>query len=272
MGSPVVALWRTRDVQWLLIRRDLKVKYASSRLGYLWAILDPLATCLVFWVVFGVLLGSSRAEGTPAPYIVFLICGYLPWIAINGTINEGSRALARESKLVRSTNLPRELWVLRVVSSKSVELVLSLPVLIAFMLLFGKGITRDIVFVPLAYVLMVSALLGITLALSALTVLYKDLTRVVRIVMRLLFYMTPVLYPSSRVLSAFDDYPEFAWIGKVYFLNPFVVVMDLYRSALWTDQFPGWGYIAVAAAVSFSLLGGGVLVFRRLEGAVLKEI
>lgn len=272
MGSPAVALWRTRDIQWLLIRRDLKIRYGSSSLGYLWTILDPLATCLVFWLVFGLVFAGARADGNPSPYIVFLVCGYLPWQAISGTISGSSRALNQESKLVRSTSLPRELWVLRVIGSKSIELLLALPVLFAFMIVFHKGFSTGIVFVPLGFAIMVCALMGIGMALSMLTVLYKDLERIVPIILRLLFYMTPVLYPSSQVIRALESHPQLEWIGKAYFLNPFVTVIDLYRCALWSDQFPGWGHIALASAVSLGLLLLGVTIFRRLEGTVLKEI
>lgn len=270
MGS-LRALWRTRTVLSLLIRRELKVRYASSKLGYVWTILDPLLTCLVFWLIFGVIF-AGRDNPEITPYIVFLIAGYLPWMAISGSINEAAAALNRESKLVRSTNLPRELWILKVVGSKSMELVFSIPVLLAFMLIFQKGFGPGIVYLPLAVVLMIVPIVGIGFALAPLCVLYRDLTRVVRIVMRLLFYMTPVLYPSERVTEALAGNDSLAWVADVYFLNPFVTVLDLYRTAIYDSLFPGWTAVAIASGVSLFLLVTGVTIFRRLEGAVLKEI
>ena len=271
MGSPLLALWRTRGILWLLIRRELKVRYASSKFGYIWTVLDPLLTCLVFWLIFGVVLGGRG--NAPEPYVVFLIAGYLPWMAISGSVSEGAKSLSSEAKLVRSTNLPRELWLLRIIGAKCCELVFSLPILIAFMIVFQVGISEYVVFVPLAFLMMVLPVVGIGLAIAPLCVLFKDLSRVVRIVMRLLFYMTPVLYPSSEVQTALAEHEGLAWVEHLYFLNPFVAVVDLYRSALFgAETFPGWDKIGISIAVSSILVVVGILIFRRLEGAVLKEI
>jgi ABC-2 type transport system permease protein len=273
MGSPFVAMWRTRSIQWLLIRRELKVRYGASPIGYFWTFLEPLATCLVFWLIFGVILSGARSGG-PEPYIVFLVAGYLPWMTINGSISRSAKAISSEAKLVRSSSMPRELWVLRIVGAKSIELLLSIPVLLAFVVVFRHdvGFGQGIVYVPLAFLMMVMALIGIGLMLSTLTVLYKDLVRVVQIFMRLLFYMTPILYPSSRVIDELKNNPDLSWLVQVYFLNPFVTIIDLYRCALWSDEFPGWTHVGTASAICVALLGIGMFVFRRLEGAVLKEI
>jgi ABC-2 type transport system permease protein len=273
MGSPFVAMWRTRSIQWLLIRRELKVRYGASKLGYFWTILDPLATCLVFWLIFGVIISGARGGG-PEPYIVFLVAGYLPWIVINGSIGSSSKAISKESKLVRSSSLPRELWVLRIVGAKSIELILSIPVLLGFLIIFHDqvGFGRGVVYLPLAFLLMVMSLTGIGLMLSTLTVIYKDLERFVKIFMRLLFYMTPILYPSSRVTDELAGNPNLDWLVEVYFLNPFVTIIDLYRTALWSEEFPGWDHVATTSGICVGLLVIGMFVFRRLEGAVLKEI
>jgi ABC-2 type transport system permease protein len=277
MGSPLLALWRTRGILWLLIRRELKVRYASSKYGYIWTILDPLLSCMVFWLVFGVIFAGARDDGVETPYIVFLIAGYLPWMAISGSITDSARSLSSEAKLVRSTNLPRELWLLRVIGAKCCELVLSIPVLLVFMLGFwlagdpGVGFSKNIVFLPVAFLMMVLPLVGIGLALAPLCVLFKDLIRIVRIVVRLLFYMTPVLYGSSRVTDQFDK-EGLTVISHLYFLNPFVAVIDLYRSALYSNPLPSWQDVGLSVGVSSLLLVVGIVIFRRLEGAVLKEI
>ena len=93
---------RTRRVLWLLVSRDLKVRYAGSLLGYLWTVLDPLLVAGVYWFVFTKVF--SRAGLAPGvPYIVFLLAALLPWNWASGVLTEATRALTRESKLVRST-------------------------------------------------------------------------------------------------------------------------------------------------------------------------
>jgi ABC-2 type transport system permease protein len=276
MGSPLLALWRTRGILWLLIRRELKVRYASSKYGYIWTILDPLLSCMVFWLIFGVIFAGARDDGVETPYIVFLIAGYLPWMAISGSITDSARSLSSEAKLVRSANLPRELWLLRVIGAKCCELILSIPVLLVFMLGFWLagdpvGFSKNVVFLPLAFALMVLPLVGIGLALAPLCVLFKDLIRIVRIVVRLLFYMTPILYGSSRVTDQLEA-EGLNWINHLYFLNPFVAVIDLYRAALSSNPLPSWQDVGISLTVSTVLVVVGITIFRRLEGAVLKEI
>ena len=124
------AVYGHRSILWLLVRRDLRVRYADSYLGYVWTILDPLLMALVFWFIFTVLF--SRGRFGAEPYIVFLLVGLLPWNWCNGVIGSSTKSITGQSKLVRSTRLPREVWPLRLVGSKFLEMLLSLPIVIVF--------------------------------------------------------------------------------------------------------------------------------------------
>src|SRR3954470_14729455 len=99
------ALWQRRRAVRLLVARDLKVRYASSALGYLWSILEPLLLAGIYWFIFTQVF--TRTVGAE-PYIVFLLAGLLPWTWFNGAVTDAARALHTEAKLVRSTNVPRE--------------------------------------------------------------------------------------------------------------------------------------------------------------------
>ena len=250
-----------RRILWLLISRDLKLRYAQSALGYLWTVLDPLLMSLVYWFVFTRIF-NGRDVGAD-PYIVYLVVGMLAWNWANGAINDSTRALTSESKIVRSANLNREIWVLRIVGAKALEFLMSLPVLAL------RGDDHDLrlsgyVFaVPLAMVLQAAATTGIGLMLAPLTVLFKDVQRLVRIFLRILFYLTPVIYGVQNVPE------DYRW---VFAFNPFAGIVELYRAALFPAQFGGWGHVGIAAAISFGLLALGIWTFRRLEGRVLKEL
>src|SRR6476620_45161 len=150
-------LWDNRRILSLLVTRDLKVKYADSVLGYLWSILEPLAMAGVYWFVFTKLM--TRQVGAD-PYIVFLLCGMLPWQWTNAVFRSSMKSLTKDSKLVRSTNLPREIWVLRTVGSKFAEFVYALPVLAGFALLSHAQLHWQVVYVPLAIVLHTLLLTG----------------------------------------------------------------------------------------------------------------
>lgn len=251
----------------LLVVRDLKVRYASSMLGYAWTVLEPLMMAGVYWFVFSFLINRSKFGGDP--YIVFLLCGLLPWRWATGVISESTQALTKEAKLVRSTGIQREIWVLRVVGSKFCsEYLFALPVLIAFVIALRVPVSWRVVYeYPLAILLQTALTLGIGLFLASLSVLYRDLLRVIRVIIRVLFYTSPILYSVSIVQERVSGV-----IGNLYTFNPFVGILELYRQPLFPEEFSGWLVIGQAAVISVAWLALGVFVFRRLESTVLKEI
>lgn len=260
MASRPVALWRSRRMVALLVNRDLRVRYSTSFLGYVWTILDPLLSALVYWFVFTVIFIRKGGE---SPYIVFLLAGLLPWTWASGAINASCKAMSGEAKLVRSSNVPREVWVVRVVLAKFVEFIFSLPVIVLFAIAFGASLHWQVIYFPLATAIMFLLLTGVALILAPATVLVTDLERVVKIVLRLLLYLSPVLY-------SVNDVPE--QLQGLFMLNPFSGIIDLYRMAFFPNQFVGWTPVITATIISVTTFVIGLFVFRRLERPVLKEI
>jgi ABC-2 type transport system permease protein len=263
-------IWASRRVLSLLVSRDLKVKYASSVLGYVWTILEPLMMAIVYWAVFTKLMKRTIGED---PYIVFLLAAMLPWQWANGVLRGSMRALSKDAKLVRSTSLPREIWILRTVGAKFAEFVFAIPVLLAFGLALDADLTWRVVFVPVAVVIQAVLLTGAGLLLAPLSTLYGDVQKLMRIVMRLLFYFSPILYGLHDVQQKFKASIGGVSVADIYsFINPFVGIFDLYRAAYFPDQFGGWWAVAFSAVVAVLMLVVGAVVFRRFEGLVLKEI
>lgn len=258
------AIYARRRVLWTLVVRDLRVRYAGSILGYVWTILDPLLMAGVYFVVFTLIFKTHRVGGHP--YFLFLLVGLLSWQWYSGAITDTSRALLQEAKLVRSTNLPRELWVVRIVIAKGIEFILSLPVLLVFVVVYViKGDTHvrwQLVMFPAAVVLQFVLLTGIGLILAPITTLITDTQRVIRIGLRLLFYMTPVLYGVAAVPKS---------LRIIVDLNPMTGILELYRAGLFTGQVNRDSVIVgvVTTAIVFLI---GTAVFTKLERAVLKEI
>lgn len=261
------AVMAKRNVLWTLVIRDLRVRYSRSVLGYVWTILDPLLMSLIYFVVF-VYIFKKTALGHD-PYFLFLVAGLLPWQWFSGAITETSRALLQEAKLVRSTNLPREIWVARVVVAKGIEYLWSLPVLIFFALFYViKGQTHLngwLALLPLGIVVQFLFLIGLGLILAPVTTLVTDMQRVIKILLRMLFYITPVIYAGKLVPKPWD---------KLTWLNPMTGVLELMRAGFFKhDRIPiQWGAIGVGLVVTMVTLFVGFAVFGRLERAVLKEI
>ena len=249
-----------RKIMMLLIGRDLKVRYAGSALGYVWSILDPLLMSLVYWFIFTRVFAGRHLGGSP--YIVFLIVGQFPFFWINNVISTGVGALRSEAQMVRSSNVPRELWVLRLVLSKGVEYLLSLPVVALFCLAYLKRPNHYVVLLPLAMVLTVVFLTGVGLILAPLGVLVPDVRRIMRVLTRVMFYLSPVLYSINRVPKELQTL--LSW-------NPIAGILCLYRAMFFPEEL-AWTYVARSAVISVLLLVIGAVMFARLERPVLKEI
>ncbi|WP_265447752.1 ABC transporter permease [Flexivirga meconopsidis] len=262
-----------RKVLWTLVKRDLRVRYARSVLGYLWTLIDPLAMALIYWFVFGVIYhtnSETRSDG--APFVLFLVAGLLPWNWFNASITESARALSSERLLVRSTNLPRELWVIRLVIAKGIEFLMSLPILFAFMLWFRYG-AGQISIHPERFLYWIPALLiefvlcvGMGFVMAPVTALVDDFVRLVRIALRMLFYLTPIVY-SSQILA--DRAP---WAKHIQQFNPLTGVNDMFRQVFIPHQAPDYHAWILAVVVSCLWVVFGMWVFKKLEPSVLKEI
>ncbi|MCR2785225.1 MULTISPECIES: ABC transporter permease [unclassified Microbacterium] len=244
---------------WLLSARDLKVRYATSALGYLWSVLDPLVMAAIYWFVFTQVFG--RGVGAE-PYIVFLITALLPWVWFNSAVSDFTRAFNKDARLVRSTAIPRSIWVNRIVLSKGVEFLCSLPVLAVFAVFSGAQVGWGILWFPLAVLLQTMLLVGLGLLVAPLCVLWTDLERTTRLILRALFYASPVIYGVADLPGAFRELAAF---------NPLAGIFTLYRVGFFPDQ---WDTLSVvmAAVMSVVFLLLGLVVFRRLENAVLKEL
>ena len=250
---------RYRHSLWLLTQRDLRVRYSTSLLGYFWSILDPLVMAGIYWFVFTQVFQRTVGD---VPYIVFLLSALLPWMWFNGTISDSTRAFLREAKLIRSTRIPRTIWVNRLVLSKGIEFLASIPVLALFVIIFHAEVTPDVVFFPLAIVIQAILTAGIGLIVAPLVVFFRDLERAVKLVLRFLFYASPIIYGTTDLPKELHFWAAF---------NPLSGIFSLYRAAFFPEQLD-WFIVGVGAAISVAFLALGILVFSRTEHAVLKEI
>ena len=260
------AIWRHRATLWLLVKRDLKVRYADSFLGYIWSVLDPLVMSLIYYFVFTYIFPRSVGG---EPYIIFLLVALLPWLWFNTGITDGLKSLSNQAALVRSTALPREIWVLRSVIAKGIEFALSVPVLVIFMLAnySHMHVNRHVWLFFVAVLFQFILLVGAGLLFAPLMILLKDIEPLVRLALRFLFYASPVIYGVNDVLSA--SLPT--WVQWLYTLNPMSGILSAYRAGFFIDEYNG-AAIIMSGLVSVGVLAVGWLVFARTEKTVLKEM
>lgn len=254
-----VGFARYRQVLWLLTKRDLKVRYSTSVLGYLWSILDPLLMSAIYWFVFTKVFHRNVGE---EPYIIFLLSTLLAWQWFNSSISDSTKAFISDAKLVRSTKMPRTIWVSRIVASKGIEFLFSLPVLAFFAIIFHAQVHWQAILFPIAFVLQVVLITGLSLIIAPLVVFFRDLERATKLVLRFLFYASPIIYSSKSLPHAFRHVMAF---------NPLAGIFDIYRAAFFPAELIKFEAV-VGAIMCFVIFGIGILVFRKCERAILKEI
>ena len=252
---------RYRRSLWLLTARDLKVRYTTSALGYLWSVIDPLLMAGIYFFVF--VLVFHRSVPGQSPYIVFLVSGLLPWTWFNGAISDSTRAFSSEGKLIRSTTIPRTIWVARIVLAKGIEFLLSIPVLVVFALATHAAVHwQAVLWIP-AIILQAALTFGLGLIIAPLVVFFRDLERAIKLILRLLFYASPIIYGLNDLAKL-----HLTFWGA---FNPLSGIIGVYRSAFFPQDL-NWFDVAVSAVLTAIVVVVGVLVYRRTIRTVLKEI
>lgn len=260
----ILDLVRTRKILGVLIRRDLKLRYADSMLGYVWTVLEPLMMGSIYWFVFTIIF--QRSVGAE-PYIIFLLAGLLPWMWFTNGLNDGARSLDTQRRLIASTSLPRQIWVLRSTGSKCVEFLLSIPVLGLFLLFYPPQFDAQLLLAPLGFLIQLTLLLGLGFLLAPITLLVRDVEPLIRVATRALFYASPIIYSLNDVLIA--SMP--AAVLTLYKFNPITGIMECYRAGFFTGPVH-LDVILIAAGIAVFTLVIGWGTFRRMEHQVLKEI
>jgi lipopolysaccharide transport system permease protein len=248
-------LWRYRDLALQIAARDVTVRYRQTLLGAAWAVLQPIGFMVVFSVVFGNLAGVS-SEGLPYP--LFSLAALVPWTYFATAVQLGSDSLVSNSELVSKIYFPRIFLPAGVVAAGLVDVGISIVILIVIVLAWGVVPSAAVLVLPLLIAITVAAALGVSAALSAINVRYRDVRYVVPFAIQLWLFATPVAYSSSLI-----DQP---W-RTVYAINPMVGVVEGFRWATLDTGDAPLGLIAVSAASAIVILLAGLAYFDRVERA-----
>jgi ABC-2 type transport system permease protein len=255
-----------RELLFNLTRKEVKVKYKNSFLGFLWSLVTPLMMLVVFYVAFGIIF-KLRAMGMQY-YAFYLMSGILPWNYMSVTLGVSVGAVVTSGDLVKKVYFPREVLPLSHLGSASFHFLLQELVLVVFLLVFRVPLTPWIFIFPAIMALEATFIAGFSLLLSAFNVFYRDVQHFTEILLMAWFWMTPVIYPISLIR---DNFP--AWAGRLYMLNPMTHIILLWQRITYNSPLNGpsaasMSLEGVLGAVIFSLflLFIGYYVFCRLEG------
>ena len=243
-------LYRYRSLLWALVVRQLASRYRGSALGFLWSFLNPLLLMLVYTLVFRFYV---RFESVPN-YTVFVFTGLLPWLWSVSSLSEGTSAISSSGHLITKSMFPAHLLPTVSVLAAGINYILSLPILFIFMFAFGIPYTSALLCLPLIIVIQFLFLWGITIALSAINVHFRDVQHIVANLLTFLFFLCPILYPAQNVP------PQFSFTINY---NPIAVLTGAYHHVFLDGQLPGlreMGFLLASAVFSLAL---GNFIFNR---------
>lgn len=253
-----------------LAKRDIKARYKDSVLGFLWSLVRPAFLTLIFWLVFTKILALPFNE-MGAPFWLHVLISILGWGFFLGSLTDATHSITANASLLKKVRLDCEVFPIASIISNGVHFALAMAVVFAYLLFSSIGITSEILWLIPAMIVQLLLTLGLSLALAAMNVYYRDVGSILELVGMALFYITPVLYPVS---VAFEKLSE-GWghkAAQLYMLNPMApTIVALRRATIYSgenSEIPDsmlLTYLAIAGAVGLALTIAGWLYFRLLS-------
>jgi lipopolysaccharide transport system permease protein len=247
-------VWEHRDLLYLMVRRDISVRYRQSAIGAMWAMLQPLLLAVVFSLFLGYYASVPSAPGIPYP--VYAVSGMVMWLFISGALGGVSSSTIASSTLISRVYFPRLIIPLAAVIPHLVDFAIAFVVVIGAMLVYGTAPSPLVVLLPVVTLVALTTVVGMGLWLSALHVRYRDVSQAVPFAILLGFFISPIMYPVTLIPAAVEPF---------YALNPAVGVLEGYRWTLFSGyDFPG-AVLLIPLAASIVLLISGLIYFERME-------
>jgi homopolymeric O-antigen transport system permease protein len=246
-------LWSYRELLYFLAWRDIKVRYKQTALGAAWAILQPLATCLIFSLVFG-RIAKLPSDGIPYP--LFAYCGLVPWQFFASTVTTSANSVAGNQAMIQKVFFPRLMLPLSTMLSSAVDLAVSFVVLIGMLVYYGIAPRGPILLLPVFLLLAAATASAAGLWVAALCVRYRDVRFTLSFLTQLWMFATPVVYSSSLLPAKWR---------VLYALNPMAVVVDGFRWAVFGNVPNSGALLWAGVAGVVAALVTGAAYFKWME-------
>lgn len=245
-------IYEYREMIFSLVKRDLRGRYKGSVLGFLWTFLNPLFQMLVYTMVFSFIMRASYDK-----YYLFLFVGLIPWIFFSTSVGAGASCLRNQKDMINKIYFPREVIPISYVTSQLINMLLSILVILAVVLVTGHGINPvAMIYLPLIIVIEYILAMGLAFIVSAADVYFQDLEYIMSILMMAWQFMSPVMYGLDMV-------PE--KVQNVFNLNPMSSIIVAYRDVLYYKQIPHIHTLIQAAIEGIVFLILGFVIFEKMK-------
>lgn len=245
-------IWRYLELFYLLVWRDLKVRYKQTFLGVIWAVLQPALTAAIFTIIFSRI---ANYESSDVPYWLFALSGFTFWTFISSSVTFASNSLVHHRELVTKIFFPRIIVPTSAVGAYFIDLLLTLVILFAGILISGTVLTFKVLLVPFFLLFLLILTVSVSLLLAALMVRFRDVKFITPFFLQVWLFVSPVFYPS-------DWLPQ-QW-RYIFSLNPVSGCLNGFRYILFGTQLDLTAFL-ISIAVTIGLFVFALVVFRRME-------
>lgn len=251
-------LYNYRELLKTSVKKEIRGKYKNSFLGVLWSFLNPLLQILVYAIVFPLILKNNEKN-----YVIFLCCGLIPWTFFSTAITRAAFTMIENGNIIKKVYFPREILPISIVTSEAINFLISTLIIIAFVLVYGVGLTSFILYYPIIFIVQYILILGLSFIVSSITVYVRDLQHLIGVALQLLFYATPIVYNVNTI-------PEnFKWILN---LNPMTYVINAYRDIFYNQVAPDIKALLMVAVIMMAICVIGYMIFNKLQKGFAEEL
>lgn len=270
-------LFRFRELLWILVLRDLKVRYKNSALGFAWSLINPIIQVAVISVVVRQVM---RVE---VPNLsAYIFCAFLPWSFFQLALMDTSHSLIVNERLMKKVYFPREIIPLSLVVSNLIHLLLAIGVFLVYLVVWvGAPLLPTMGFIPLMILVEFLLIAGLSLVIAGVSVFYEDVKYLMTALLQVLYFAVPVIYFTEQVRRA-PLFRNNELLFDLYMLNPLVTIITAFRAwMLQPTYLPDWkvstsssvppGYLLFTVVISFLVAVAGYALFNRMKWSFVER-
>ena len=258
-------LYNYRELIAALVWKNIVLRYKQSYLGFLWAVLKPIMLMLIFTLVRS-FVGIDTGN---IPYPIMTFAALLPWVFFQESASEGISSVTSNASLIKKIYFPREVFPITAMVTKIVELAISLGILGAMMIYYKMMPTVYSLWVPIIVFYTMMVALGISFFGAAINVYYRDMSQALPVVLSLLMYGSPVMYPLSLVhKKLIEEQAAGHWsndLYTLYTLNPLAGIIDSFQRVMLKGLPPDFEALYPGVVLTLVILPLSYVFFKRAE-------
>lgn len=251
-------LYDYREMMYNLVKKDLRTRYKGSVLGFLWTFINPLLQLIIYTIVFSLIMRCNVDQ-----FYIYLFIALIPWIFFTTALQGGATSIIYGKDLIKKVYFPRAIIPLSVVNAAFMNMLFSMVIVFAALLISGIGLSIYIIFLPVVMAIEYLFALGLALIFAALTVYFRDLEHILGIVIMGWFYLTPIVYTMDMVPEELRGYYKF---------NPMTDIMAVYREILYYKQMPQLETLLGILMWSIIFIIVGYVLFQKLQKHFVEEL